>query len=706
MGAGGLKTLLSSLNIPHPYKDDFNKKCMENEINKPTFLFYIIADVLQLTLIPKRMTEEWNEVYKVLNFPERDMFVEENIPLSTGCIVADMVEKFLFNSFADRKRLEKVHNNLGISENIVRGMKKQKKISKLIHSTSIRNIVSLSSKSTSIIGALVQGGRTNNEQPWKYTDQYIVDLDFSSCYGTAMEKFSVGIGYPTIIAFTANEKERNERMTLEEFLNKYEKELLPNLYTITISGNLSFRQNLLYSKVIEAQKFQQYVEKKYEESDDLENNVGKLLLLEKEIINGIITSDILYALKNICTNIEWNEFKKKMIVETALFYKASDKIEKEEEFLKILEKVSEESFFSYDLKTKSCQDKRPTCWMEISLHNLVNPLKTQREIYKKLMKESKDPEKKFYYENKQKTLKKAINTIYGISACPLFEISNAILANNITARARLNVWMSSRALNGIQCITDGHAYKLDRVYEIKEGIRKPGMDILSNLERLERHKGIRKISLGNRDWKQDFEQKKLEKINQDLDGLVSLHLKKFWDNYDLSIQYDIEHKLSHTSEKIVFYKKAHYILKTLEGPVIYKIRGVKNPDQTIYKTFFESISNNLPYKISSIEELYYKTEKLISINDYFLSIRKKLKDESVELKIPGFAEKINSTFKLECRDFVYPNYKTYQKVEKEKKDFALELLHSSIQDILSKRYLYYKHCVNRISRNINKPGYK
>lgn len=43
-------------------------------------------------------------------------------------------------------------------------------------------------------------------------------------------------------------------MTLREFFKKFDSELLPNLYTITINHKLSFQQDLLYSKIVSKQQ--------------------------------------------------------------------------------------------------------------------------------------------------------------------------------------------------------------------------------------------------------------------------------------------------------------------------------------------------------------------------------------------------------------------------------------------------------------------
>jgi hypothetical protein len=52
-----------------------------------------------------------------------------------------------------------------------------------------------------------------------------------------------------------------------------------------------------------------------------------------------------------------------------------------------------------------------------------------------------------------------VNTIYGALSSRFFSIGNVVLANNITARGRVGVWMLSKALRLRQSITDGGIYE-------------------------------------------------------------------------------------------------------------------------------------------------------------------------------------------------------------------------------------------------------
>ena len=182
--------------------------------------------------------------------------------------------------------------------------------------------------STGTVNALVQGGRTYNEQSWEYTKKFIRDIDIAGCYGVALESFVYPIGLPTILAFTDMKK----CPTLKKFLENYRHELVDNLYTITIKGQLSFSQTLLYSKITDSAKMNKTFDEIINQDGDIHQVNADFVLLENELENTILTSDILETLQSICTNNEMGEIMNCKVV-TAAFYKKSDEIKDKVEWL-------------------------------------------------------------------------------------------------------------------------------------------------------------------------------------------------------------------------------------------------------------------------------------------------------------------------------------------------------------------------------------
>ena len=75
-----------------------------------------------------------------------------------------------------------------------------------------------------------------------------------------------------------------------------------------------------------------------------------------------------------------------------------------------------------------------------------------------------------------------VNTLYGSLVCRHFAIGNTVVANNITARACLGVWMLAKALGLRQTITDGGIYQPAAVPHLKPDAKCPGLDTLSRPE--------------------------------------------------------------------------------------------------------------------------------------------------------------------------------------------------------------------------------
>ena len=133
---------------------------------------------------------------------------------------------------------------------------------------------------------------------------------------------------------------------------------MPNKYQIIVSGLLSFRQTLIYSKVITTEALKRKIEKTNNEMDigELSNfDAGEHIILTHQIENGVITSDIISILESICTSQEYSEILNLEVV-TASLYKKSDYVENAETFLQHIE--NDLGGFIYNEKTQSNHDNR------------------------------------------------------------------------------------------------------------------------------------------------------------------------------------------------------------------------------------------------------------------------------------------------------------------------------------------------------------
>ena len=155
-------------------------------------------------------------------------------------------------------------------------------------------MVTFDQKTTVALNDIVTGDRTNNERIFDL--DYAADIDLKSCYGTALQDILLPIGLPTIISRAPNEKYRN----IKSFLKKYEHELIPNLWKIVVSGTLSFDQDLIISRLIGTKALENFHRSNndfYGDFDELTTLNTRMVVLRREIINGVITNDILEVLK-------------------------------------------------------------------------------------------------------------------------------------------------------------------------------------------------------------------------------------------------------------------------------------------------------------------------------------------------------------------------------------------------------------------------
>ena len=84
-----------------------------------------------------------------------------------------------------------------------------------------------------------------------------------------------------------------------------------------------------------------------------------------------------------------------------------------------------------------------------------------------------------------------------------------------------------------QSITDGNSYSPNTVLELKNKNTLPGLSTLSSFEKLIKHRNIKVVSLGEKDWNTIFQTNNLDLINKEIDELATKHLINFWEKYNL-----------------------------------------------------------------------------------------------------------------------------------------------------------------------------
>lgn len=612
VNAGSLKEWVKGLGVPIKDKgcmDDYKSNMRQGFIDKPELAYAYSrndSDLLHHAYIKFEELVQWVE-NDVIKLPKSR--VDEGryvLKQTTGSLIASTFTRFLMSRSKYGILLEFAIQKLGLLDtshtkhsehleiydtafakirsrnaffankeivNKFRGMRKAFDFTALDQCSVKHFALQLDS---SAFNALVQGGRCNNERPSEHRLKYGADIDLSGCYGNALREFDYPIGLPTVWGYQANQP----RQTLGLWLKGSENQLVDNLWTVTVTGNLTFIQDLIYSKIVTQKQINEAAhagcEKEFQDDDrddDLSHIPGEFALIRKEIQNGIITSEVLKVIKAVATTTELSQFMKLKVVSAAAYLKC-DRIENIETWINSILKCSGRSH-NIEGKSGNSEDTRTKKWCPIPLEDFIGRLVDVRNKVKK----TDTP--------KSNGLKLFINTLYGDIASLYFPFGNTVLANNITARARVGVWLLNKALHTRQSITDGGIYAPLEVPTLKEGAKLPGFEALAdNLRWKDGHGQRRFMALGGLDWMVEFDaiatlpekaiENDLTKLGNRLDNLATEHVAAFWKPYNLQLPFKIEHKGENTFKAGAYTSKAHYGLRTLRGKNVFKIRGAKD----------------------------------------------------------------------------------------------------------------------------------
>lgn len=440
--------------------------------------------------------------------------------------------------------------------------------------------------STSIYNAVVHGGRCVNELPEMYRDEYIADIDFKSAYASILRELNFPIGRPRTIGFTNNQIHIKLKDVIKQ-IKSGKIQPKDGLIQIYVNGGLNFSQDLILSKVIKGKAIQDALNNTSKDFEaDLAHIDGDFNLLTNEIKGGIITLDIWNLIEKIANNKEIKSLLN-LEVSTVAWFDEKDFCNTPREWI---EKVLADNG---QFTTKG--DTRTHAFFNFPLEKVFGKTVDTRNALKDEWKLETDINKKNELNARQTALKLFNNTGYGVLASIYFRIGNTLLANIITSTIRTHAWLKSKALNIHQIITDGGFYSLGNVYTLdptKHQGKKPGLDALSNLSTLVKHRCISSTSLGGMDWKSIFYNHPNyidgdSPLNgKNLDRLAWEHIKDFWSHYGIDesnfLNFLLEHKQDNTAYAVAWWNKADYALKVVDTSqgkeLIYKIRGARMGD--------------------------------------------------------------------------------------------------------------------------------
>lgn len=216
------------------------------------------------------------------------------------------------------------------------------------------------------------------------------------------------------------------------------------------------------------------------------------------------------------------------------------------------------------------------------MEGFIGKLVEKRNVIKRDSKSCSDPIERQRLKGLQNILKLFINTLYGCLVSPYFSIGNVCLADNITAKARVNVWLLCKVLNLRQSITDGGLYSPLTINYFREGgdLRMPGINTFSDIRVLQKHRSIIVKPLENIDWRSFYQDGMIFQAVKALDKMVTEVVNNFWNPYNLSLAIPIEHKGENTALLGIYTGKANYALNRFDETTgtftqkYYRLRGL------------------------------------------------------------------------------------------------------------------------------------
>lgn len=337
--------------------------------------------------------------------------------------------------------------------------------------------------STKCLNAKVEGGRCRNNRPNLIElIGIILDIDLSSCYGEGQRNQLYPFGNPLVDEFESESK-INKYPSLKQWLKKRKYgtsncELVPGLWQARVSTKeifvdgkvtyekLKFPQDYLSSwfdfkiKDISQLKTDSEIED-LSESEQLEVKTGLTKIFNYQVINGIITHDFIDWLFNVCGIHQRNDLLDNLYIHTAMYYPSYDRVDSPLELLaRIKNHNAKNESNSKQIKRGSQHTKitrECTAWYAVNMGEfIIDDLLSWRKMHPK---KNADGTK-----NAMNTLYKlVVNTLYGDMVSPFFSVSNVVVGNNITARARAACYYVEKGFNCMQSITDGGQFDILKV---------------------------------------------------------------------------------------------------------------------------------------------------------------------------------------------------------------------------------------------------
>lgn len=483
-GAKGLKTYLQNIGVSTEDKTtwDWNKhgNALDFLIQKPReFINYIRGDVKYLKTVHDKTIEFYNDIAATVGVEPSDDW-----GLSTGKITAKIASQWLASR--PNVMLPTVENNKFKEKpfyyyNRLASPEAMKQLSHLIGNEALLYL------------GMTDGGRCVKERSTiDVLDGVLVDIDINGCYGNGLKNQIFPVGNPSIITTPTN---------YGEWEKTYSKHLIPGLSEGRISWkDAPFKQDLLLSKEEKSFTSWDWYQSHFSEnnSDSDKQYDASMYLATNHVHMAAFTHDTYQVIQKYASNEEKAWIRENAVIECFAYYDKRDEVDR----------VTPEMCEMRSIKELgSCGLNWCTKWVRVNLEELASTLLNRRATHKNKVKlytqyfgkNNKDavladietividtiqlsPEDFQYNSSVQEFIKLIVNTIYGCIASSYFAgdgtgISNFVVGNNITARARTLAWCMAKGLYSLMSITDGGVFDVNKVAFYK----RKSLDIFANL---------------------------------------------------------------------------------------------------------------------------------------------------------------------------------------------------------------------------------
>ena len=637
-GAISLNSVLENLGMDTSNKnllDDVKDNMLLAMIERPEeFKKYALGDLVIYDAF-KKHNDLFKKAYEELGL--KNYFTE--VKLTTGATTNDLQQATLLKNLGlNIPNTENIKNlkyftNPATSKNLKTSITKE--VKNLKESELNKHFLSKTN-----------GGRCYNNRQAINTaskDFTLVDIDIAGAYSTTASVLPFYYGCPVIIGFKKGE------VTVREFFKHYEKKyLIKRGFKIAIETKenkpLTIEQDFIQSWIkIKIAKELKTIDGTNEyagittHSVDLDNT--PTAILTRELRTSTLTWDEVNIIMTEWTNKQRDEFLDNVYMKSALFYP------------KNFECKSIKDLFSKKTIHKRFSDTIPNSyivnddgeynhyWYATNFGKLgLDKIIQKRAEYKKT-----NPSLAYLY-------KLIGNTLYGINVSKYFEISNILLAANITAMCRCGMYLTEKALNIYQTITDGGIFNLNEVIHKIERYKKNIIDTSSFVRAYQkRNEDLSK----NHKWK--------NKPITENGKKIEFHQGKGWlidDKYYGNINRDIYVKLSKDLEE---YKKNYDENHELTKQKEIELKPFEEEIKKLFTKINELVKNHIR-KVFPNNDIFNNEFEKVKVDEKGLAIKDKDNNFIYEKTIGLYNFEVknicNSVSFHGSADYMYTNLKS------------------------------------------------